>query len=65
MTHDPANSDSPPADAVHTLLHAGSRRLGDVLDVLDTVVIEESRWTALDPGRRSTFDVDEPADLGR
>jgi molybdopterin-guanine dinucleotide biosynthesis protein A len=50
---------------VHTLLHAGRRRLGDVLDVLQTVVIEEERWTALDPERRSLFDVDEPSDLER
>lgn len=55
----------PAADAVHTLLHAGRRRLGDVLDVTDTAVIEEERWTALDPDRRSLFDVDEPGDLER
>jgi molybdopterin-guanine dinucleotide biosynthesis protein A len=55
----------PAADAVHTLLHAGRRRLGDVLDVLPTVVVDEDRWTALDPGRRSLFDVDEPGDLER
>jgi molybdopterin-guanine dinucleotide biosynthesis protein A len=55
----------PAADAVHTLLHAGRRRLGDVLDVLATVVLEESRWTALDPGRRSLVDIDEPGDLER
>jgi molybdopterin-guanine dinucleotide biosynthesis protein A len=55
----------PAADAVHTLLHVGRRRLGDVLDVMRTDVIEEDRWTALDPGRRALFDVDEPADLER
>ena len=55
----------PAADAVHTLLHAGRRRLGDVLDVLDTVVIDETTWTAKDPDRRSLFDVDEPSDLER
>jgi molybdopterin-guanine dinucleotide biosynthesis protein A len=55
----------PAADAVHTLLHAGRRRLGDVLDVLETDVIDEPRWTALDPERRALFDVDEPADLER
>jgi len=55
----------PAADAVHTLLHAGRRRLGDVLGVLETVVIDETTWTALDPGRRSLFDVDEPSDLER
>jgi molybdopterin-guanine dinucleotide biosynthesis protein A len=53
----------PAADAVHTLLHAGRRRLGDVLDVMRTAVVPEARWTELDPGRRSLFDVDEPADL--
>ena len=55
----------PAADAVHTLLHAGRRRLGDVLDVLDTVVIDETTWIAMDPGRRSLFDVDRPEDLER
>jgi molybdopterin-guanine dinucleotide biosynthesis protein A len=55
----------PAADAVHTLLHAGRRRLGDVLDVMRTTVVPEARWTELDPGRRSLFDVDEPADLER
>ena len=55
----------PAADAVHTLLHAGRRRLGDVLDVLDTTVIDETTWTAMDPGRRSLFDVDRPEDLAR
>jgi molybdopterin-guanine dinucleotide biosynthesis protein A len=55
----------PAADAVHTLLHAGRRRLGDVLDVLDTVVIDEATWAAMDPGRRSLFDVDRPEDLER
>jgi molybdopterin-guanine dinucleotide biosynthesis protein A len=55
----------PAADAVHTLLHAGRRRLGDVLDVMRTGVVPEARWTELDPERRSLFDVDEPADLER
>jgi molybdopterin-guanine dinucleotide biosynthesis protein A len=55
----------PAADAVHTLLHAGRRRLGDALDVLRTAVIDEETWTALDPQRRSVFDVDEPGDLSR
>lgn len=55
----------PAADAVHTLLHAGRRRLGDVLDVLRTAVIDEETWTAHDPQRRSVFDVDEPGDLSR
>jgi molybdopterin-guanine dinucleotide biosynthesis protein A len=55
----------PAADAVHTLLHAGRRRLGDVLDVLNSAVIPQERWIVLDPDRRSLFDVDEPDDLER
>ena len=55
----------PAADAVHTLLHAGRRRLGDVIDAMAAAVIDEERWTALDPERRSVFDVDEPTDLER
>jgi molybdopterin-guanine dinucleotide biosynthesis protein A len=55
----------PAADAVHTLLHAGRRRLRDVLETLRTAVIDEATWTALDPQRRTLFDVDEPDDLTR
>jgi molybdopterin-guanine dinucleotide biosynthesis protein A len=53
----------PAADAAHTLLHAGRRRLRDVLDALRTAVIDEATWTALDPDRRTLVDVDEPDDL--
>jgi len=53
----------PAADIAHTLLHAGRRRLRDVLDSLRTAVIDEDTWTALDPERRTVFDVDEPGDL--
>jgi molybdopterin-guanine dinucleotide biosynthesis protein A len=53
----------PAADAVHSLLHAGRRRLHDVLDQLRTAVIDEPTWTALDPGRLTLRDVDEPDDL--
>ena len=55
----------PAADMTHTLLHAGRRRLRDVIDGLRTAVIDEATWTALDPERRSLFDVDEPDDLSR
>jgi molybdopterin-guanine dinucleotide biosynthesis protein A len=55
----------PAAEAVHSLLHAGRRRLADVLEVLSTTTIAEETWTQLDPERRSLFDVDEPADLER
>jgi hypothetical protein len=47
----------------HTLLHAGRRRLRDVLDALRTAVIDEATWTALDPERRTLVDIDEPQDL--
>ncbi len=53
------------AEIVHALLHAGRRRLRDAVDSLRTAVIDEPTWTALDPGRRSIFDVDEPGDLTR
>ena len=53
----------PAADVAHTLLHAGRRRLRDVLDSLRTAVIDEATWTALDPERRTLHDVDEPGDL--
>jgi len=53
------------ADVVHTLLHAGRRRLRDAIEGLRTAVIDESTWTAMDPLRRSVFDIDEPGDLNR
>lgn len=54
---------APALDAARVLLHGGRRRLRDLLDVLQVAVIDESTWTALDPGRRTLFDVDEPGDL--
>jgi molybdopterin-guanine dinucleotide biosynthesis protein A len=53
------------AEIVHALLHAGRRRLRDAIDSLRTAVLDEPTWTALDPARRSVFDVDEPNDLAR
>jgi molybdopterin-guanine dinucleotide biosynthesis protein A len=53
----------PAADVAHSLLHAGRRRLRDVLDALRTAVIDEATWTSLDPDRRTLRDVDEPGDL--
>jgi molybdopterin-guanine dinucleotide biosynthesis protein A len=53
----------PAADAVHSLLHAGRRRLRDALDALRTAVIDEPTWTALDPARLTLRDIDEPGDL--
>ena len=50
-------------DAAHTLLHSGRRALRDLLDALRVAAIDEQTWTALDPERRTLFDVDEPGDL--
>jgi molybdopterin-guanine dinucleotide biosynthesis protein A len=52
---------APVADA---LLGSGRRRLRDLIDALHVVTIEERTWCALDPGRRTLLDVDEPGDLG-
>jgi molybdopterin-guanine dinucleotide biosynthesis protein A len=50
-------------ETTHTLLHDGRRRLRDLLEALRTAVVDEPTWHALDPGRRTLFDVDEPADV--
>jgi molybdopterin-guanine dinucleotide biosynthesis protein A len=42
---------------------AGDRSLRGLLAALDTVVVEEPEWRALDPGGRSFVDLDDPADL--
>ena len=55
----------PAADAAHTLLRAGRRRLRDLVASLAAVVLDEAAWTALDPGRLTLRDVDEPGDLNR
>jgi len=53
----------PAAEMAHALLHAGRRSLRELARALQTTVIEERAWTALDPERRTLLDVDEPADL--
>jgi molybdopterin-guanine dinucleotide biosynthesis protein A len=50
-------------DAAHSLLHLGGRRLRSMLEALHVVVLDEAVWTALDPERRTLFDVDEPGDV--
>jgi len=45
------------------LLDSGRRRLRDLFDALRVAIVDEKTWHALDPGRRTLFDVDEPADL--
>ena len=52
-------------DAAHALLHDGHRRLRDLLDALRVAIVDEPTWHALDPQRRTLFDVDEPTDLDR
>ena len=54
---------APAADAAHSLLHAGRRRLRELLASLHTAIIDEPTWTTLDPARRTLFDIDEPGDL--
>ena len=55
----------PALEVVHSLLHAGERRLRALFAALDVVEIDETVWTALDPEHRTIFDVDEPGDLER
>ena len=56
---------TPSRDIAHTLLHDGRRRLSDLLEALRIAVVDEPTWRALDPERRTLFDVDEPGDLER
>jgi molybdenum cofactor guanylyltransferase len=51
-------------EVAHALLHDGRRALRDLLDALRLAVIDERTWVALDPERRTLFDVDTPSDLG-
>ena len=51
------------AEMTHSLLQAGRRSLRELSRALRTTVVEEAAWTALDRGRRTLLDVDEPADL--
>jgi len=50
-------------EVAHALLHDGHRALRDLLDALRLAVIDEPTWLALDPERRTLFDVDAPSDL--
>ena len=52
-------------DVAHLLLHAGDRRLRSLLRAMTVAVVDEPTWTALDPDRRTLFDVDERGDLTR
>ncbi|CAN5698435.1 molybdenum cofactor guanylyltransferase [soil metagenome] len=52
-------------DAGPALLHDGARSLRGWLRPMRVAVIDEATWTALDPGRETLRDIDEPADLER
>lgn len=45
------------------LLGDGERRLRALLEALRTTGIDDRTWCAVDPARRTLFDVDEPGDL--
>lgn len=47
----------------HALLHDGERSLRGWLRSMRVAVIDEATWTALDPGRETLRDVDEPGDI--
>jgi molybdopterin-guanine dinucleotide biosynthesis protein A len=51
------------AEATHALLHSGEGSLRALLQAVRTAALDEETWTALDPGRRTLFDVDVPEDL--
>jgi molybdenum cofactor guanylyltransferase len=50
-------------EVAHALVHGGERSLRALLRTLRTAAIDEETWTALDPERRTLFDVDVPEDL--
>jgi molybdopterin-guanine dinucleotide biosynthesis protein A len=56
---------TPARDVAHALLHDGRRRLRELLEALRIAIVDERTWLALDPSRRTLFDVDEPSDLDR
>lgn len=54
---------APALEAAHALLHAGTHRLGDLLDALRLAAIDEPTWRALDPEGATLRDIDRPKDL--
>jgi molybdopterin-guanine dinucleotide biosynthesis protein A len=50
-------------EVAHALLHEDRRALHDLLDALRLAIVDEPTWLALDPGRRTLFDIDTPSDL--
>ena len=54
----------PALAAADVLLNDGERRLRALIETLETIVIPESTWRALDPYGMTVRDIDTPADLG-
>jgi molybdenum cofactor guanylyltransferase len=52
-------------DVANALLRSKRRSVRSLLDELYVIPIDGSTWHALDPQRRTLFDVDEPEDLLR
>jgi molybdopterin-guanine dinucleotide biosynthesis protein A len=50
-------------EVAHALLHEERRALHDLLDALRLAIVDEPTWLALDPARRTLFDVDTQSDL--
>jgi len=54
----------PALAAADALLTDGERRLRALMETLETTVIPEGTWRALDPYGMTVHDIDTPADLG-
>ena len=50
-------------EVAHGLVHGGERSLRAWLQAMRLAVIDEATWTALDPGRETFRDIDEPGDI--
>jgi molybdopterin-guanine dinucleotide biosynthesis protein A len=50
-------------EVAHTLLRSGRRSVHDLLDALHVTELRGPTWHALDPEKRTLFDIDEPKDL--
>ncbi len=50
-------------EVAHTLVHGGERSLLAWLQMMRLAVIDEATWAALDPGRETLRDIDEPGDI--
>jgi len=53
----------PALAAARALTSAGGRRLGALVEVLETVLVPEAAWRAIDPEAATLRDIDVPDDL--